>query len=497
MKKRLRKGFTLVELVVVIAVVAILATVSVGAYFGITETANRSADEQMVVQMNKMLEIYEIITGKVKNVNNARQIIESNGMKDYLPRSEDNVFYWTENDSRVIIYNKKENVVYPNWAETRYAGVVDPKSNWYNLNDTLTILGKIRTGDKVNFAERTWTVIENEPETLFVTTTNIPSGGVAYDDTYDTSLQDTATNEWYYDNLEDYKSKIALSTIGDLKTTNDVYDENGTDTLKRYVFNISASEVLKLPEEDRKGELQDSDYEEEIWTHPRDCAEGKKYITRTMTSRYESGFSPYKRYCLVDEEGNVSETDNTASGNIFGYRPCLRITKSMISSVTRYQWENSEDEDAVKLYSIDGSKGNVTPLYAGEGDVNVNIVCNSPVFTTAFPDLDLSNLPVYKAKQMYESIYSSIFDYIGFGGYVVTCFDDSIFDWFEISPLEVDMEHDSLAILNMGDGIYLTFKLSLKFNGEYVDPFEYVTTAINGNTYELFVEQLDNSRDGI
>ena len=40
--KIIKKGFTLVELVVVIAVIAILAAVSVGAYFGVTESASNS-----------------------------------------------------------------------------------------------------------------------------------------------------------------------------------------------------------------------------------------------------------------------------------------------------------------------------------------------------------------------------------------------------------------------------------------------------------------------
>ena len=44
--KKLKKGFTLVELVVVIAVIAILAAVSVGAYFGVTESAKNSKADQ-------------------------------------------------------------------------------------------------------------------------------------------------------------------------------------------------------------------------------------------------------------------------------------------------------------------------------------------------------------------------------------------------------------------------------------------------------------------
>ena len=42
LNKLFKKGFTLVELVVVIAVIAILAAVSVGAYFGVTESAKAS-----------------------------------------------------------------------------------------------------------------------------------------------------------------------------------------------------------------------------------------------------------------------------------------------------------------------------------------------------------------------------------------------------------------------------------------------------------------------
>ena len=55
MNKKLKKGFTLVELVVVIAVIAILAGVSVGAYFGITESANQSKADQEAKQLHTAL----------------------------------------------------------------------------------------------------------------------------------------------------------------------------------------------------------------------------------------------------------------------------------------------------------------------------------------------------------------------------------------------------------------------------------------------------------
>ena len=46
MIKKVKKGFTLIELVVVIAVIAILSAVSVVAYVGITNSAKKSVAEQ-------------------------------------------------------------------------------------------------------------------------------------------------------------------------------------------------------------------------------------------------------------------------------------------------------------------------------------------------------------------------------------------------------------------------------------------------------------------
>ena len=49
--RKMKKGFTLVELVVVIAVIAILAAVSVGAFFGVTESAKASQQESEAKQL--------------------------------------------------------------------------------------------------------------------------------------------------------------------------------------------------------------------------------------------------------------------------------------------------------------------------------------------------------------------------------------------------------------------------------------------------------------
>ena len=59
--KKAKRGFTLVELVVVIAAIAILAAVSVGAYFGVTESANKSKLEQEGKQFQTAIQTVALV----------------------------------------------------------------------------------------------------------------------------------------------------------------------------------------------------------------------------------------------------------------------------------------------------------------------------------------------------------------------------------------------------------------------------------------------------
>ena len=56
---RSRKAFTVVELVIVIAVIAILAGVLIPTFSSIIEKANESADEQLAANLTKQLIIYD------------------------------------------------------------------------------------------------------------------------------------------------------------------------------------------------------------------------------------------------------------------------------------------------------------------------------------------------------------------------------------------------------------------------------------------------------
>ena len=57
-KRRIRKGFTLVELLVTISILAILATVSVVGYVGFIERTHISNDETLIAQLNVFKDAY-------------------------------------------------------------------------------------------------------------------------------------------------------------------------------------------------------------------------------------------------------------------------------------------------------------------------------------------------------------------------------------------------------------------------------------------------------
>ncbi len=78
MKRNNKKGFTIVELVIVIAVIAILSAVLIPTFGGITEKANNSAAQQLA--RNKYTECYalDISDGVVDGKENGVDIADAN-----------------------------------------------------------------------------------------------------------------------------------------------------------------------------------------------------------------------------------------------------------------------------------------------------------------------------------------------------------------------------------------------------------------------------------
>ena len=71
MKKINKKGFTIVELVIVIAVIAILAAVLIPTFSSLVKTAQTSSDVNLVKNLNTSLTASEILDGKNETMTDA------------------------------------------------------------------------------------------------------------------------------------------------------------------------------------------------------------------------------------------------------------------------------------------------------------------------------------------------------------------------------------------------------------------------------------------
>lgn len=99
-----RKGFTVVELVVVLAVLVILAAVTLPILYNYTDKARIASDEYTVSILNKVTEVYsvqeEIFTGDVfegiaSDEDRMQKLIEEKYLYEIpIPIKEDASFVW-------------------------------------------------------------------------------------------------------------------------------------------------------------------------------------------------------------------------------------------------------------------------------------------------------------------------------------------------------------------------------------------------------------------
>ena len=112
MKKLNNKGFTIVELVIVVAVIAILAAVLIPTIIGLVKTAQTSADVTLVKNVNLILATERALEGKNTTMQEALDDAFDGGydVKKLTPTNSDNYILWDqESDNFVLFANGKYN----------------------------------------------------------------------------------------------------------------------------------------------------------------------------------------------------------------------------------------------------------------------------------------------------------------------------------------------------------------------------------------------------
>ena len=120
-KKKKRDGFTLVELLVVIAILAVLASVSVIGYLGFTKKAKVSNDVSLTTQMNRILQAEEAGGETFDTPHDAITALKEGGLDvTKLTPTTDGYSYVYDvngtNGQKMILIDENKNVIAPEGA---------------------------------------------------------------------------------------------------------------------------------------------------------------------------------------------------------------------------------------------------------------------------------------------------------------------------------------------------------------------------------------------
>ncbi len=147
MRNTNKKGFTIVELVIVVAVIAILAAVLIPTFSGIIAKANESADIQAVRQMNVALAVDGAVAPTTQG--NLFNVLAEAGIKakNYKPLYDGRYFYWDKELNQVLYVDAENNVLFPE--------NVTPSNKWYSLSGEINTAGAVINVENIDLTAAT------------------------------------------------------------------------------------------------------------------------------------------------------------------------------------------------------------------------------------------------------------------------------------------------------------------------------------------------------
>ncbi len=100
--KNKNKGFTIVELVIVVAVIAVLAAVAIPTFAAIVKNANVSADTQVARNMNVIL-ASESASDVPTHINTVKELLGKNGIGSFSTQTRFYNFFWLEHENVIVL----------------------------------------------------------------------------------------------------------------------------------------------------------------------------------------------------------------------------------------------------------------------------------------------------------------------------------------------------------------------------------------------------------
>lgn len=130
-RSALKRGFTIMELVIVIAVIAVLAAVLIPTFANIIQRANESNDISLARNMNTLLATEQIGGESPSSMEDVMQILDENGygLDNLNPTADGNMFIWNSEDNRLVYVDSDGNVLYS--ENSKYTTIVDLSATSY------------------------------------------------------------------------------------------------------------------------------------------------------------------------------------------------------------------------------------------------------------------------------------------------------------------------------------------------------------------------------
>lgn len=130
-RSALKRGFTIMELVIVIAVIAVLAAVLIPTFANIIQRANESNDISLARNMNTLLATEQVGGESPSSMEDVMFILDQNGygLDNLNPTADGNMFIWNSEDNRLVYVDSDGNVLYS--ENGKYTTIVDLSATSY------------------------------------------------------------------------------------------------------------------------------------------------------------------------------------------------------------------------------------------------------------------------------------------------------------------------------------------------------------------------------
>ena len=179
--KKLKKAFTIVELVIVIAVIAILAAVLIPTFTSIIRKANEASDTALAKNMNTVLSTAEAGGDAPADMEEVTYLMEQNGFKleNLNPTADGNVFVWNKATNRITYINRDKEVVYS--GDNLASGSAFTASGDYWL--TVKTAGDIEAWSGLSYYFADKQIADDTAVLTFSTPSSVDTGTYSYQGT--------------------------------------------------------------------------------------------------------------------------------------------------------------------------------------------------------------------------------------------------------------------------------------------------------------------------